>query len=103
MTATLSKEDVVEIFYAVEFFDNPLTDKLGVDGEYLLDGTATFTPQEAQRVADAVKQKLDGLESGRYDEEPDEVRTEGSETYEWARYLENILINIGKDGANLIG
>lgn len=68
------RTDCMEIYYAVEFSDEELAEKLGPDGCDLAEGKVTLTEAEAKVIYDSVVDKRDGVNSGIYDQTPGEVK-----------------------------
>lgn len=96
MKAQFGHRDAAEVFYAVDRQPD-LVELVGVDGDLLCDSDEppTFTPEQAERIWNALTEKRNTVASGVYGI--------GAEIREWRRHLDEILEEIGEKGVNLCG
>jgi hypothetical protein len=92
MKKLFSKDDAVEIYYALDLAGKKrLMRKVGIDGELLAKGGVTFTPKELDAIYWAVNDKRDGVLSGAYDDCPGQISEPKSQPSAWARHLGKIM------------
>lgn len=85
MNISLSTDDCVEIYYALDY-DEDLQDKLGADGKCLADGSFVPSESELRECIDAVGIKLNKLRDDFYGDD--------EETETWTMHMEEILAKL---------
>lgn len=87
----MTASDCMEIYCAA---DGSIQEKIGPDGEALAAGEVVLTPAELEQVIGSVKDKLDRMIAGNFDEYAGECDKPGSCTGRWITHLGKIIAKL---------